>query len=265
MTDSGARTRAKIDLGRFRKLAPVALAAHNAAFYADEIGLAVGRIVSGTLPLVGLAMWGWSASEMLALLLIGYWIGVVVDTTTLAKLARRIAAEATTRSDTQYVWCVVEALQKGSDEYDPAYSAPYSPIRALVLDIVLGIVASVMLWAALRGTDTPIMLAQPGRPYLVSVLVVAAMALGRLVVLFGNRNERAGGRRTGYAAGMRGVGLLILAFAVGFLGEAATSQVIVAIADGGLVLLGVMGVVGLASVRSETAWLRDYLAHPSSR
>ena len=265
MTDAGTRTRAKIDLGRFRTLAPVALAAHNAAFYADEMGLAVGRIVSGALPLAGLALWGWSAGEMLALLLIGYWIGVVVDTITLAKLAKRIAAEAVTRSDTQYVWCVVEALQKGTDEYDPAYSAPYSPIRALVLDIVLGFVASVMLWAALRGTDTPIMLAQPGRPYLVSVLVVAAMALARLVVLFGRSSDRAGGRRTGYAAGMRGVALLILAFAVGFLGEEATPQVIIAIADGGLILLGVMGVVGLGIVRSETAWLREYMARPSVR
>jgi hypothetical protein len=265
VTYESAHARAKIDFGRFRALAPVALAAHNSAFYLDEVGLSIGRIVGGTLPLVGLAMWGWSAGAMLALLLIGYWIGVVVDAITLSMLARSIVAEAATRSDTQYVWSVVEALQKGSDEYDPSYSAPYSPMRALVLDVVLGIVASAMLWAALRGTDTPIVLAQPGRSYLVSVLIVAAMALSRLAVLFGRRNERAGGRRTGYAAGMLGVGLLILAFAVGFLGEAATPQIIVAIADGGLILLGVMGVVGLGIVRSETTWLRDYLAHPSGQ
>ncbi|MDR3386291.1 MAG: hypothetical protein P4L92_04505 [Rudaea sp.] len=264
MTESRQGARAKIDFARFRALAPGAIAAHNPAFYVDETSLAVGRIVGGGLPLVGMLFWDWSAGQMLALLLIGYWVGIAVDTITLAMLAQTIKAEAAQRGDTQYVWSVVEALQKGSDEYNTSYSAPYSPVTALALDIVLGLIGSGMLWMSLRDTETPIQFFHPGRPYMVSVVIIVGMAMARLTALVVRKRQRFGARKTGFAAGGRGVGLLILGFAVVFAGEAATPQVVVAIADGGLVLLGAMGIAGLGIILSETAWLRDYVARPSS-
>ena len=264
MTQQRQGVRAKIDFARLRALAPGAIAAHSPAFYADETSLAVGRIVGGCLPLIGLAYWDWSAGQMLALMLIGYWVGVAVDAVTLAMLAQSIEAEAAQRSDSQYVWSAVEALQKGSEEYDPSYSAPYSPFTALALDIALGLIGSGMMWMSLRDTETPIQFVYPGRPYMASVIIMVGMALARLVALVLRRRQRLAARKTGFAAGGRGVGLLILGFAVAFAGEDATPQIVVAIADAGLVLLGAMGVVGLGIILSETAWLRDYLARPSN-
>ena len=121
-----------------------------------------------------------------------------------------------------------------------------------------------MLWMSLRGTETPIQFFHPGRPYLVSVIIIVGMALARLAALIVRKRQRVGARKTGFAAGARGVGLLILGFAVVFAGEDATPQIVVAIADGGLVLLGAMGIAGLGIILSETAWLRDYLARPAN-
>jgi hypothetical protein len=258
---------AAADLTRFRKNAPAALARRGGGFVAESVGNALALLLAGLIPIVGLVWFGWSASEMLVFLVIGLWIGILGDFAKFALLPGQVRRSGAAYYEDWQVWVVASALRRGKNEAPRSHlEAKYTPVAALFVDLVFGGVATAILCIALAKSGFDIRQELWNNAWLVKS--IAALAIYEAAfTLWEVVRHKLGGEAAGQVRvtlGMRGLGLFLLMFLVVMLDDAlhdngATARVAMLVVNAAILALAAFNLVGLYWVRTETAWLREYL------
>lgn len=258
------------ELERFRRNAPAALALRGAGFVPEQLARVGEHLLTGLVPLVGVLAYDWPIPALVVFLLVSIWTAIACDLFKYALLRAPVESEARELEDHRRVWLVVHALRKGQRE-GRAVIARYPPGVGLFIDVAMGSVATVMLVMGLFKSQ-PQFLGLPFQDlgFVLSLLGFIAYELA-LTVWISFHHRLGGGRErpVRISAGMRGVGLfLLLTVTVGVSvltgGPAhdpisASAFVLVLIANGWFILLGVAYGCNTALMLRETAWLRTYL------
>jgi hypothetical protein len=260
------------DMGRFRRHAPAALARRGAGFAGEELGRVASLLLTGLIPIIGLLVFDWSASEMLVFLLIGSWLGIGCD---LAKVLL-LPAEVRRRGELYYndwqVWVVVHALRRGLDQAAKSHlQAKYEPAKGVLIDLVCGGLGTALICVALveAGFDFRGELWE-NRWVLKSAALLAIYEVAKTVweiVRHKRGGESAGEVRV--AVGLRGLALFLLlpivVMMIDALGEngAAARGVMLAVHAAILVFAG-FSVAGFFWMQADTNWLRQYLRDPEA-
>jgi hypothetical protein len=254
------------DMQRFHRNAPAALARRSGNFVGEQLGAAFETLITGLVPIVGMLAFGWSASQLLVFLLVSAWTAILLDIVKLTLLYEGVKRFGATHYDDWHVWTVAQALRAGKTEAVRSHlKAKYQPEMGVVVDLLLGSVGTVAIfavasgesWSGLRGlfADRSVLY---GLAILVGYQIVFAAwdVVRRLVAE--DRGE------VKVAVGMRGLGLFLLMFLVVMIRESAGENGAVArgamlVVNGGLVALAAFNTVGQFWLRGETRWLRNYL------
>jgi hypothetical protein len=260
------------DMARFHRNAPAALARRGGNFVGEQLGAAFEMLITGLVPIIGMLAYGWSANQLLVFLLVGAWTAILLDLFKLVLLYEGVKRFGATHYDDWHVWVVAQALREGKTEAARSHlKAKYQPEMGVVVDLLLGSVATVAIlaaasgesWSGLRGlfADRSVLY---GLAILVGYQIIfAAWEILRRVVA-----KDAGEVKV--AVGMRGLGLFLLMFLVVMIRESAGDNGAVArgamlTVNGLIVGLAVFNAVGQLGLRRETAWLKSYLReHPPS-
>lgn len=255
------------DLARFRRNAPAALARRGGGFIAESVGSALALMLTGLIPIVGLVRFGWSASEMLVFLIVGLWIGILGDLAKFALLPGQVRRSGAAFYDDWQVWVVAGSLRRGKNEASRSHlEAKYTPVAAVFVDLVFGGVATAILCVALAKSGFDVRQELWRNAWLVKSIAALAIYEAAFTLWEVMRHKLSGDAagQLRVALGMRGLGLFLLMFLVVMLDEAlhdngASARVALLTVNAAILVLAVFNLVGLYWVRTETAWLREYL------
>ncbi len=276
------------DLDSFNLYAPAALTRRGRWYTIEEYSTAFQTLFFGALPIVGLIWWGWAAEEMLILLILGAWVGIISDAAKVFALKERTQAFDNARHHDALVWQVVAALRKGSYQFHRSQLlSQLSPNGGVFIDFVMGGVSTVVLvvsliekaWLGLDTFRTPGLALFLTATFLLRLLSTAgeivrhratdkarhqpqsdsAQLTGTESIDLGQADRD---RPIKVTPGLRGVWLFLLVFMIGILIDTVEEVplALMLVVNGLFVLWGMMKIAFLLMVRGETRWLQEYLA-----
>jgi hypothetical protein len=249
------------ELEQFHQQAAGAVARRDAAFWQEEGGLAVGRLAFGAIGLIGLFMFGWTPASLFLFLVIGTWLSILGDTLKLRMVRAMVEQWAEQFNQNQQVWLVAEALRNGQP-IRRGFTG-YAPIGGLFVDYLFATIATAVLLIASR-TDMLWVVETFSEPsFLHAIALIAAYeVLATAVTIFRTKRAKDSAAPVKFQAGGRGIGLLLvsgIAVAITSGGVAQLGMTVVVIANLGIILLGLLGVIGMFTLQEETEWLRKRL------
>ncbi len=254
------------DLERFRRDAHAAVKRRGRGFFFEQWAHSFELILMGAVPIVGMALFDWSGMALLVFMLAGAWTAVACDAFKYVLLRPVVDREAEAYTNDQFVWVVVEALQKKTREVPTAHAgAAYLPGVGLFVDLLFGGISTVVIVAALAVTEAGFpgdVLGDAGYVLGLVAFIVCQVLLAIWLVLEHRLGHSEGPVKL--HAGLRGVGLFFLMFIVVVISDklsekAAVSRIVMIVTNSLIILVGVLNLVGMRWVRQETIWLRDYL------
>jgi hypothetical protein len=212
-------------------------------------------VVTGAVGLGGLLWLGWSGLEAALLLLLRHWSGWCIDVLQWRLRTAELRVGYAIDCDDRRFWQIV-ALLRGGRARDT--SADPAPGFSVAVDLVAGAVASVLILQGVEaaGASLPQALASAD----LRVAAVLVVALGVLPTLHARLAPGADGSVAllVFRVGQRGIGLLVLSFALMAAGGGGLDGAWLGGAAYGFVLL--MGLIeligGVPQARAEAAWLR---------
>ena len=259
------------DLARFRKNAPAALARRGGGFVAESVGNALALLLTGSIPIVGLVWFGWSASEMLVFMIVGLWIGILGDFAKFALLPGQVRRSGAAFYDDWQVWVVAGALRRGKNEASRSHlEAKYTPVAAVFVDLVFGGIATAILCIVMAKSGFDVRQELWRNAWLVKSIAALAIYESAFTLWEITRHKlgRDAAGKVRVVLGMRGLGLFLLMFLVVMLDEAlhdngAPARVALLTVNAAILVMAAFNLVGLYWVQAETNWLRAYLRDES--
>lgn len=254
------------DMEVFHRNAPAALARRSGEYLFEDVTTNLERILMGTVPIVGLVAFGWSAVEMFAFLLIGLWTSFVCDVVKCLTMYRRVDDQMQSWNRDQHVWAVAQALRTKERRIQTPQKDEMTPAVGLVLDVVFGGIGTAVTFViALEVHPNIAEQLFANKAFVYGALGFAAYQLLRLIwEVAAHAMGRGVDRPVKVLAGARGIVLFLLMFVVlmsrdyaGKQGD--TLKVVMLVVNGLMVGLSSLGMLGLAMMRRETRWLREYL------
>lgn len=247
----------------FARHAPGTLARRNDAYL---LGIAIDVaqwLLVGSLGLLGLYHWGWTAADMLLVFVAGIAAAVAIDAVKWVFARRAMLADHQTMLDDRLVWAMLDAKAAGRDEIPADRLAPRPLGQSLVLDLVLGALA---LWILAANDAVPALTAEGWAGLATGVriallLVLGAPLLALLTTALAHRRAQRGYDDLEFRAGGRGIGLLALAVAIAFFTDAeAGARGVMLFVHWATVVLGVVSILGVWLMLRERNRLRAHLA-----
>lgn len=256
------------DMARFHRNAPAALARRGGGFLMESLASSCELMVMGGTPIVGMIWFDWSASQLLAFLLVGTWVGILCDWVRLAFAGRGVAAFAQASYDDWHVWVVVEALRAGRTTAPKSHlRAHHQPGAAVFVDVAAGGVATAVMAAmignaGIRGEQGSLF---DDKSLLVSMAMFAAyQAIAAIWEIIRHRRTGDAAAQVVAQPGVRGAGLFLLMFVMLIAGDpdrrgGVDARRVMLAVNGAIVLVGILNSAAILWLQSETAWLRSYL------
>jgi hypothetical protein len=260
---------------RFHGCAAAAIRHRSGSYALEELGKATNYLLVGGVPLVGILWFDWSGSQLVLFFLVGVWVEIICDAVKLFTLREGVDRFAKSRYDDWHVWVVVEALRNGKKKAPSGYlGAKYEPGPGVFLDIVLGGLSTAIIGGSLMDADADFLTRAMGSNS-VWYSLLGIVTFGFLFTAWEiiDHNFGAGkDRGVKVAVGLRGVGLFLLMFTMLIVAAAADSflddaldpeifaRLLMLALNSLIVIYGVLTALGPWMLRSETEWLREYLA-----
>ena len=235
-----------------------AIARRDADWFAARRALWIEWVLTGLVGLVGLFVLGWSAPTSALLLLAAFWLVWIVDIVQWLSRADALATSLSREADDERIWQIA-ALLRGTRRRAPDARGNPTPLLSIVVDLVAGAAATALLLRGLgaAGVDRTVIAADSGSLLLGVALLVAA---GIAPMLHARLRRRADGgvALPTFRFGQRGIGLLVLVFALMAAGGGTLApRVLLACAYGFFLVMGAIELLfGLRSTREDTEWLR---------
>lgn len=237
-----------------------ALARRDAAFLTARRALWIEWVATGTIGLAGLFVFGWSAADAAWLLLVAFWLTSLVDLVQWLLRRPGLAISVQHATEDLHFWQHV-AVRRGRQRSAPSAGGHPSLGLGVAVDGVAGTVASVLLVQGLArdGVDPAASLGSIG----LWIGAVIAVVGGFAATLRARLTRRADGSTPlpVFAVGQRGIGLLVLVFALMALGGGTlAASALVGCAYGFFVLMGLVELVwGMPALHAEADWVRAEL------
>lgn len=242
--------------------APHALARRDGAFLSARRAMWIEWVATGAIGLAGLVVFGWSAADAAWLLLATFWLTWLVDLAQWGLRRDGLAISTAHATDDLYFWQLV-AVRRGRQRRAPTRSGHPSPSLGVIVDAVAGGAASVLLVQGLARSGVELS-ASLGATALWIGAVIAAVA-GFVGSLRARLSRRADGSTPlpVFAVGQRGIGLLVLVFALmAGGGGSLAATALVGCAYGFFVVMGLVELVwGMPALRAEADWVRAGLGN----
>jgi len=247
----------------FKLHAPAALARRNNA-YMLGIAVNVGQwLLIGSLGLLGLYCWQWTASEMLLVFVAGIVASIIADSLKYVFARQKMLAEYATMEKDRLVWAMLEAIRRKVDEIAADRLQKTRPGLAVTMDIALGAAGLWILSTQLTafGLDAETWQGLSRGVRLALVVVCAAPVLAMLSAVLAHRGAQGGYDDLEFRAGGRGIGLILFAIALSMFGEGNDgARGMMLFVNWATVIAGLMSVAGVAIMVNERNQLREHLA-----
>jgi hypothetical protein len=239
-----------------------ALARRGPGWFTEQVMGTVETGMVALLALVALLAWDAPPLSMLMLLMASLWIGIVGDWLKWLLLGRAVRREAERNNADRLVWAVATALRQGRGWLSNDATTRYIPTVAMVIDLLLGGVATLAIVAITRsvGVNLESVFELDATVRFTIYAALALQAGGLLVVLLRHGLGHGQHAPPRFAAGIRGVGLLLLAIIVAFAGdEGRDLRTALLMTNGLLLAFAAIGLWGCSLLLGETRWLRRWL------
>ena len=235
-----------------------AVARRDDAFFAAQRALWLDWVATGAVGLIGMLLLGWSATTSALLLLASYWLGWFVDLVQWRARSAALDATQARESDDARIWQIAAVLRGTRRRLPDARGQPGLGL-SIAVDLVAGLAATALLVRGFEaaGAEIATVLRSPALLLAVGLLVVG----GTLPLLFARLRRSRDGTVAlpPFRLGQRGIGLLVLVFALMAAGGGSLAPaVLLACAFGLFALVGTLELVfGVRALRRETEWLRQ--------
>ena len=227
-------------------------------------------MLGALLSLAALWLWGVPAAAMLLFLLAGAWIGIASEWLKYLLMNRAVEHELAQANADRFVWAIGSSLREGKAEVEEARLRGISSRGGLMLDLVLGGVATALI---LVFVDEALALSEMHLEPVVLLMIAGVLALqvgGVLVMAWRHRSGHGAGASLQFQAGGRGICLLLLMMVVlvtdAAMADGGGLRMALTIANMAMLGIGGLGLFYCAAVLpGETRWLREHLQELGSR
>lgn len=245
------------DRALYARHAAAALARRAEPFFRARRALWIDWLVTSGIGLFGMLVLGWSAATAAVLLLIGFWLGWLTEAVVWVCRSEGLAIGSRQAGEDLRFWQIV-AILRGERRQPPDVKGHPTPGFSLCVDAVAGAVATVLLWQGLQhaGVDPLSSLRSPDLLAAVALIVFAGTAPGLRARLKPGADGSVA--PSPFAAGQRGIGMLVLAFALMAVGGGTLPAQLLMLCSHGLsvVMAGIELMFGVPALRREVQWVR---------
>jgi len=251
------------DFDRFHKSAPSVLESRTWGYFLGEMETSIHLVLSGVIPIVGVLVWDWSATNWIVFLLIGCWLGLVCDVIRLTFLNRQIEKYWNRVIEDTFVSVVSEAVRAEKSEVVAAHVPSQPEYRVgIFVDLIFGGIATFLIAEKLPENLTAEIFGRPW--FLPSLAMFIAYRLGMTAWEIVDQHIHPRKKPViKLALGLRGGCMFFAMFVVMICCDEAravgTERYAVYGINGAMILVGLLNLGGMFMIIGETRWLRKYL------
>lgn len=232
-----------------------ALARRGPAFLRARHALWIQWLLGGCIGIGGMLLLDWSGRQAVLLMLATFWFGWIEDLVVWCLRRTGLALGLRHATDDLRFWQLV-ALMRGQRKQAPDRAGHPAPGLGLAVDLVAGIAASVLVIGGLErgGSGVQGALETPG----LAIAIVVPFATGFVPALCARLARSADGSTPLplFAVGQRGIGMLVLAFALMTLGggRLAPTLLVGCACAFGMLVSAIELAWGVPALREEVRW-----------
>ncbi|HVF35978.1 MAG TPA: hypothetical protein VND91_11705 [Candidatus Saccharimonadia bacterium] len=259
MSDAGPAPISEVDRAFFARHAPRALARRDDAWFLRQRLVWADWLVTGVVGLLGLYVFGWSATTAALVLVAGFWLGWLGDVVFAIARGRALAQAIGEAHDDEYVWALVEVMRGRRRDTAGVRSGPGMGL-SIVVDFVAGAVATALLLRGFASAGIDVVEVVRSKAFVSGTAIL--LATGVLPLLASRLTARGDSLEPPmFRVGQRGIGLLVLVFALMAAGGGAlAATTLMAGAFGFLLVMGaIQTLVDVPHRRAAAEWLRREL------
>lgn len=242
----------------FLRQAGAALARRGKAFVRGRRALWFDWLLTGTLGLFGIFVFGWSSIEATLLLIASFWLGWLADLVLWFTRSKALAMRYGIVVDDMRFWQIVAILRGKRRQPADARSHPTLGL-SLIVDLVAGATATGLLVRGLTSSGVVISEAAASRSLLASIMVIALLGIAPSLRARLRRASDGSVELPPFCAGQRGIGLLVVVFALmGIGGGRLSAQLIVGTVNGFFIIMALVELIwGIPDLIREADWARE--------
>ncbi|MEO5560353.1 MAG: hypothetical protein ABIO49_10780 [Dokdonella sp.] len=242
----------------FLKHGTSALARRGKAYVSSRRALSLDWLLTGTLGLLGIFVFDWSSGEAALLLAASFWLGWLADLLLWFARSKALAISYGNAVDDMRFWQIVAILRGKRRIPADARSHPTLGL-SLIVDLVSGATATVLLLSGLANSGVATSELTRSGSLLASIASIAL--IGTAPSLRARLQRAADGsvELPAFCAGQRGIGLLIVVFALmGLGGGRLSAHLIVGTVSGFFVIMSLVELIwGVPELIRETEWVSE--------
>jgi hypothetical protein len=245
------------DQALFRENAATALARRGTHFIQAKRAMWANWLLSGMLGLFGMFVLGWSSTSAAVLLIAGFWLGWLADLVLRLFRSDALAISYQHAGDDLWFWQTV-AILRGKRKQAPDAARQPSVSLSLIVDLVAGGTATLLALNAFAdaGADIGDVLRSPSM-----LISIASMAIFGVAPSLWTRMRRADDgsiQLPVFCAGQRGIGLLVLVFALtGFGGGRLSTTILMQVTYGFFLTMASIELLwGIPELIREGEWVK---------
>ena len=242
----------------FLKHAGAALARRGKGFVRARRALWFDWLLTGTLGLFGILIFGWSSVEASLLLIASFWLGWLADLVLWLARPKALAIRYGIVVDDMRVWQIVAILRGKRRQPADARSHPTLGL-SLTVDLVAGATATFLLLSGLVNSGVVISERVESTSLLASVAAIALIGIAPSLRAHLQRTPDGGVELPTFCAGQRGIGLLVVVFALmGLGGGSLSAHLIVGAVSGFFTIMAIVELIwGVPELIHQADWVRE--------
>lgn len=259
MPPTGLSSIPEVDRAFFARHAPRALARRDDAYFLRQRLVWADWLVTGVVGLLGLYRFGWSPTTAALVLVAGFWLGWLGEVVFVIARGRALAQALGEAHDDEYVWALVDVLRGRRRDAAGVRSGPGMGL-SIVVDLVAGAAATALLLRGFAGAGIDVVEVVRSNAFVSGTAIL--LATGVLPLLASRLTARSDALEPPmFRVGQRGIGLLVLVFALMAAGGGAlAAKTLMAGAFGFLLSIGaIQSFVDVPRQRDRADWLRHRL------
>jgi len=247
---------------RFADCAPAALRRRTPKYLQGLLLSMLHWLIVGSIGLLGLYAWGWSATALLIVFLAGIAVGIVADVLKWLFARQRVRKHFQDFVDDTFVWHMVMAMQKNAQRLPESATQTLLPGAAILMDLCFAAIAIAVFAMGFQALHFDAMreLQMDRSLQIALVAVVVAPLLSMMMTLLpgGALGDE---EKVEIQAGGRGICLFVITLVFAFFSDSGdTARKLMIFINGATIFVGLLAALGVWVMTSEREWLRQYLA-----
>ncbi len=247
---------------RFVDCAPAALRRRTPKYLQGLLLSMLHWLIVGSVGLLGLYAWGWSATALLIVFLAGIAVGIVVDVLKWLFARKRVRRHFQDFVDDTFVWHMVMAMQKNEQRLPESVTQTLLPGAAILLDLCFAAIAILLFVLGFQALHLDALReVHADRSLQIALIAVVVAPLLSILMTLLPGDALGDEEKVEIQAGGRGICLFVITLAVAFFSDSGdAARKLMLFINGATVFVGVLAAFGVWVMTREREWLRQYLA-----